>query len=70
MAAAVIGRKRSISPSRGIPATRLTRTVAVMDIASMIMGGSIASIMWIAFYPWAKLRRLRDLESEADGKAS
>ena len=33
----------------------------------MIMGGSIASVMWIAFYPWAKLRRLRDLESEADG---
>jgi len=41
-----------------------------MDIASMIMGGSIASIMWIAFYPWAKLRRLRDLESEVDGTAS
>ena len=59
-----------MSPSRGIPAARLTRTVAVMDIASMIMGGSIASVMWIAFYPWAKLRRLRDLESEADGTAS
>lgn len=58
-----------MSPSRGIPAARLTRTVAVMDIASMIMGGSIASVMWIAFYPWAKLRRLRDLESEADGTA-
>ena len=58
------------SPPRGIPTARLTRTVAVMDIASMIMGGSIASIMWIAFYPWAKLRRLRDLESEADGTAS
>jgi len=41
-----------------------------MDIASMIMGGSIASIMWIACYPWTKLRRLRDLESEADGTAS
>ncbi|WP_256221027.1 MULTISPECIES: hypothetical protein [Microbacterium] len=40
-----------------------------MDIASMIMGGSIASIMWIAFYPWAKLRRLRELESQVDGTA-
>ncbi|GEM_PF-3241959 len=59
-----------MSPSRGISAAWLTRTVAVMDIASMIMGGSIASVMWIAFYPWAKLRRLRDLESEADGTAS
>ena len=59
-----------MSPSRGISAAWLPRTVAVMDIASMIMGGSIASIMWIAFYPWAKLRRLRDLESEADGTAS
>lgn len=56
-----------MSPSRGISAAWLTRTVAVMDIASMIMGGSIASVMWIAFFPWAKLRRLRDLESEADG---
>lgn len=63
----MIGRKRSLSPSRGIPDALLPRTVAVMDIASMIMGGSIASVMWIAFYPWAKLRRLRDLESEADG---
>lgn len=33
-----------------------------MDIASMIMGGSIASVAWIAFYPWAKLRRLKELE--------
>ena len=30
----------------------------------MIMGGSIASIMWIGFYPWGKLRRLRELEDE------
>jgi hypothetical protein len=37
-----------------------------MDFASMIMGGSIASIAWIAFYPWAKLRRLRELEAAED----
>lgn len=59
-----------MSPSRGIPTARPPRTVAVMDIASMIIGGSIASVMWIALYPWAKLRRLRDLESEADRTAS
>lgn len=66
----MIGRGYRCPPRRGITAARLPRTVAVMDIASMIMGGSIASVMWIAFYPWAKLRRLRDLESEADGTAS
>lgn len=32
----------------------------------MIMGGAIASIMWIAFVPWAKLRRLRELDDRAD----
>lgn len=31
----------------------------------MIMGGSIASVMWIAFVPWSKLRRLRELERDA-----
>ncbi|WP_264629851.1 hypothetical protein [Microbacterium hydrothermale] len=34
-----------------------------MDIASMIMGASIASIAWIGFWPWAKLRRLRELDA-------
>jgi hypothetical protein len=35
-----------------------------MDTASMIMGAAIASVAWIGFYPWAKLRRLRELEAE------
>ncbi|QLD12042.1 hypothetical protein [Microbacterium oleivorans] len=34
-----------------------------MDISSMIMGASIASVMWIAFVPWSKLRRLRELDA-------
>jgi hypothetical protein len=34
-----------------------------MDLASMIMGAAIASVAWIAFYPSAKLRRLRELEA-------
>jgi hypothetical protein len=32
-----------------------------MDIPSMIMGASIASIVWIAIYPWAKLKKLREM---------
>jgi len=36
-----------------------------MDIASMIMGASIASIAWIAFYPWAKLKILREIDASA-----
>jgi len=38
----------------------------------MIMGASIASMAWIGFYPWAKLRRLRELEAQtgAPGTAS
>jgi hypothetical protein len=36
-----------------------------MDISSMIMGASIASIAWIAFYPWAKLRRLREIDAQS-----
>ncbi|WP_290805615.1 hypothetical protein [Herbiconiux sp.] len=39
-----------------------------MDIASMIMGASIASVAWIAFYPWAKLKRLAELEASAEGR--
>jgi len=30
----------------------------------MIMGASIASMAWIGFYPWAKLRRLRELDAQ------
>jgi hypothetical protein len=33
-----------------------------MDIAAMIMGASIASVAWIAFYPWSAVKRLRELE--------
>jgi hypothetical protein len=40
-----------------------------MDIASMIVGASIASVAWIAFYPWSKLKRLRELEQRPDGGA-
>ena len=44
-------------------------SVGPMDTASMIMGASIASVAWVGFYPWAKLRRLRELEAavKADG---
>ncbi|MFG6444458.1 hypothetical protein ACFXP7_04180 [Microbacterium sp. P06] len=37
-----------------------------MDIASMIMGASIASVAWIAFYPWSAVKRLRDIEAGGD----
>ncbi|WP_167516601.1 hypothetical protein [Pseudoclavibacter terrae] len=36
-----------------------------MDISSMIMGAAIASVMWIGFVPWARLKRLRELETQA-----
>jgi len=38
-----------------------------MDIVSMIMGASIASVGWIAFTPWAKLKRLQQLEERERG---
>ncbi|WP_445444855.1 hypothetical protein [Clavibacter sp. km3a] len=34
-----------------------------MDISSMIMGASIASVAWVGCYPWAKLRKLRAMEA-------
>ncbi|WP_423919351.1 hypothetical protein ACPEEZ_12140 [Frigoribacterium sp. 2-23] len=34
-----------------------------MDLSSMIMGAAIASVAWIAVYPWAKLKRLNALEA-------
>jgi hypothetical protein len=37
--------------------------VEVMDITSMLMGASIASIAWVGFYPWEKLKRLRAMEA-------
>ncbi|MEV8249640.1 hypothetical protein AB0O87_01785 [Microbacterium sp. NPDC076768] len=36
-----------------------------MDIASMIVGASIVSIGWIAFWPWTQLKRLREFEEGA-----
>ena len=33
----------------------------------MIMGASIASVAWVVFYPWGKLRRLRELEAAHEG---
>ena len=32
----------------------------------MIMGASIASVGWIAFVPWAKLKRLKELDEQRD----
>lgn len=32
----------------------------------MIMGGAIASVMWIALVPWSKLRRLDELDRRGD----
>ncbi len=37
-----------------------------MDTVSLIMGASIASIAWIAFVPWTKLARLRELDAERE----
>ncbi|WP_181062642.1 hypothetical protein [Pseudoclavibacter sp. RFBG4] len=34
-----------------------------MDISSMIMGAAVASVMWIGFVPWTRLKRLRELEA-------
>ncbi|MDF2806019.1 MAG: hypothetical protein K0S43_965, partial [Cellulosimicrobium sp.] len=39
---------------RGPPA----RMVA-MDVPSMIMGGAIASVVWIVLVPWSRLKELR-----------
>lgn len=36
-----------------------------MDVASIIMGMAIASIAWICFVPWTKLRELREAEARA-----
>ncbi|MGO1838659.1 MAG: hypothetical protein ACTH0E_03990 [Candidatus Microbacterium stercoravium] len=41
-----------------------------MDTSSMIMGASIASIVWLAIYPWAKLERLKTLENRGDETTS
>jgi hypothetical protein len=51
------------------PLRRLASYGDGMDVSSMIMGGAIASIVWIAFYPWAKLKRLKELE-DGGGEAA
>ncbi|WP_269137229.1 hypothetical protein [Cellulosimicrobium cellulans] len=38
-----------------------------MDVPSMIMGGAIASVVWIVFVPWARLKELR--EKDQAGRA-
>jgi hypothetical protein len=44
-------------------------SVDPMDIPSMIMGAAIASIVWIAFWPWAELKRLRALAAAQETDA-
>lgn len=53
------------TPHRGMRQPHALPRLSAMDIASMIMGASIISIAWIAFWPWTQLRRLRELESRA-----
>lgn len=55
------------SAARGMRGDLTPPSVEGMDIASMIMGASIASIAWIALTPWAKLKRLKQLEAGDDG---
>lgn len=31
----------------------------------MLMGASIASIVWIAFVPWTKVKRLKELDEKS-----
>lgn len=38
-----------------------------MDVVSMIMGASIASVVWVTLVPWAKLKRLKELEDGEKG---
>ncbi|WP_186317815.1 hypothetical protein [Curtobacterium sp. 9128] len=38
-----------------------------MDMPSMIMGAAIASVAWVACWPWTKLRKLQALEAERTG---
>jgi hypothetical protein len=35
-----------------------------MDMSSMIMGAAIASVAWICFVPWTKLKDLRAQEEQ------
>lgn len=53
-----------ISVARGIRHRLAPRSVEAMDVSSMIMGASIASVAWIAFSPWAQMRRLREIRAQ------
>jgi len=35
----------------------------------MIMGASIASVAWVCFYPFAQMRRLKELEAQQQTSA-
>lgn len=59
----------AISVARGIRECPGAHSVEDMDVSSMIMGGAIASIAWIAFYPWAQMRRLREIDAQAAAEA-
>jgi hypothetical protein len=57
-------RRRAAPPPRdGRAGGRRAGSVEAMDISSMIMGASIASVAWVGCYPWAKLRKLRAMEA-------
>jgi len=36
-----------------------------MDTASFLFGMSMASGLWLCFYPWSAMARLRELEARA-----
>jgi hypothetical protein len=41
--------------------------MVAMDLPSMIMGAAIASVAWIVFVPWSRLKELR--EKDQAGRA-
>lgn len=53
-----------ISVARGIRRRLDAHNVEIMDVSSVIMGASIASVAWIAFSPWAQMRRLREIDAQ------
>jgi len=50
---------------RSFPRAWSTGTLNGMDTASMIMGGAIASVFWIAMLPMLRRRSTRDDKSSA-----
>jgi hypothetical protein len=43
--------------------------MVAMDVPSMIMGGAIASVVWIVLVPWSRLKdlRVRDQAERTEG---